>query len=79
METEAKPMPVSVLYVVTFQLGKESDQFATPKPGGIRLEDGLQEPSNRGPPWLSATFAMQQYRVFSDLAGNRPILFGAMS
>lgn len=33
----ATPMPVSVLYVVAFQLGKEPDQFATPKTGGIRF------------------------------------------
>lgn len=37
VETAAKPMLVSVLYVVAFPLGKEPDQFATPKSGGIRL------------------------------------------
>ncbi len=37
VETDAKPMPVSVLYVVAFPFGKEPDQFATPKSGGIRL------------------------------------------
>jgi transcriptional regulator with XRE-family HTH domain len=37
MESDSKPMPVSVLYVVAFPLGKEPDQFATPKSGGIRV------------------------------------------
>lgn len=37
MEEDAKPMAVSVLYVVAFPLGKEPDQFATPKSAGIRL------------------------------------------
>lgn len=37
MNSDAKPMPVSVLYVVAFRLGKEPDEFATPKTGGIRL------------------------------------------
>jgi transcriptional regulator with XRE-family HTH domain len=32
-----KPMPVNVLYLVAFPLGKEPEQFATPKSGGIRL------------------------------------------
>ena len=36
-DPDAKPMPVSVLYVVAFPLGKEPDQFATPKSGGIRF------------------------------------------
>lgn len=36
-DSDAKPMPVSVLYVVAFPLGKEPDQFATPKTGGIWL------------------------------------------
>ena len=36
-DSDAKPMPVSVLYVVAFPLGKEPDQFATPKTGGIRI------------------------------------------
>ncbi len=36
-DSNTKPMPVSVLYVVAFPLGKEPDQFATPKSGGIRL------------------------------------------
>lgn len=36
-ETDSKPMPVNVLYVVCFPLGKEPEQFATPKSGGIRL------------------------------------------
>ena len=34
---DSKPMPVNVLYVVGFPLGKEPEQFATPKSGGIRL------------------------------------------
>lgn len=34
---DSKPMPVSVLYVVAFRLGKEPEEFATPKSGGIRL------------------------------------------
>jgi transcriptional regulator with XRE-family HTH domain len=34
---DAKPMSVSVLYVVAFPLGKEPEQFATPKAGGIGL------------------------------------------
>lgn len=37
VESDAKPMRVSVLYVVAFPLGKEPDEFATPKSGGIRL------------------------------------------
>lgn len=37
VESDAKPMRVSVLYVVAFPLGQEPDQFATPKSGGIRL------------------------------------------
>ncbi|WP_281660402.1 helix-turn-helix domain-containing protein [Microvirgula aerodenitrificans] len=36
-EPDSKPMPVNVLYVVAFPLGKEPEQFATPKSGGIRL------------------------------------------
>lgn len=36
-DTDSKPMPVNVLYVVCFPLGKEPEQFATPKSGGIRL------------------------------------------
>jgi transcriptional regulator with XRE-family HTH domain len=35
--TDGKPMLVNVLYVVAFPLGKEPDEFATPKSGGIRL------------------------------------------
>lgn len=34
---DSKPMPVTVLYVVGFPLGKEPGQFATPKSGDIRL------------------------------------------
>jgi transcriptional regulator with XRE-family HTH domain len=34
---DSKPMPVNVLYVVGFPLGKEPEQFATPKSGGIRM------------------------------------------
>jgi transcriptional regulator with XRE-family HTH domain len=37
VEPDVKPMRVSVLYVVAFPLGKEPDQFATPKSGGMRL------------------------------------------
>lgn len=33
----SKSMPVNVLYVVGFPLGKEPEQFATPKSAGIRL------------------------------------------
>lgn len=33
----SKPMPVTILYMVGFPLGKEPEQFATPKSGGIRL------------------------------------------
>jgi transcriptional regulator with XRE-family HTH domain len=36
-EPDSKPMPVNVLYVIAFPLGKEPEQFATPKSGGIRL------------------------------------------
>jgi len=36
-DPDSKPMPVNVLYVVGFPLGKEPEQFATPKSGGIRL------------------------------------------
>jgi transcriptional regulator with XRE-family HTH domain len=36
-EPDSKPMPVNVLYVVAFPLGKDPEQFATPKSGGIRL------------------------------------------
>lgn len=36
-EPDSKPMPVNVLYVVAFPLGKEPVEFATPKSGGIRL------------------------------------------
>lgn len=34
---DSQPMPASVLYVIGFPLGKEPEQFATPKSGGIRL------------------------------------------
>lgn len=34
---DAKPMPLTVLYVVGFPLGEDPEQFATPKSGGIRL------------------------------------------
>lgn len=37
MAPDDKPMPVKVLYVLGFPLGKEPEQFATPKSGGIRL------------------------------------------
>lgn len=36
-EADSKPMGANVLYVVCFPLGKEPEQFATPKSGGIRL------------------------------------------
>lgn len=36
-DPDSKPMPATVLYVVGFPLGKEPEQFATPKSGGIRL------------------------------------------
>jgi transcriptional regulator with XRE-family HTH domain len=36
-DQNSKPMLVNVLYVVGFPLGKEPEQFATPKSGGIRL------------------------------------------
>jgi transcriptional regulator with XRE-family HTH domain len=35
--TDGQPMLVNVLYLVAFPLGKEPEQFATPKSGGIRL------------------------------------------
>jgi len=34
---DSTPMPVNILYVIAFPLGKEPEQFATPKSGGIRL------------------------------------------
>ncbi|WP_133648518.1 helix-turn-helix domain-containing protein [Paraburkholderia flava] len=36
-DPDNKPMPVNMLYVVGFPLGKEPERFATPKSGGIRL------------------------------------------
>lgn len=36
-EEDSKPMPVNVLYVVGFPIGKEPEQFATPKSGGLHL------------------------------------------
>lgn len=36
-DSDVNPMPVSVLYVVAFPLGKEPEQFATPKSGNLRL------------------------------------------
>lgn len=36
-DPDSKPMPVNMLYVIGFPLGKEPEQFATPKSGGIRL------------------------------------------
>lgn len=36
-EPDSKPMPVNMLYGVGFPLGKEPEQFATPKSGGIHL------------------------------------------
>lgn len=37
LEAEGKATLVKVLYVVAFPLGKEPEQFATPKSGGIRM------------------------------------------
>jgi transcriptional regulator with XRE-family HTH domain len=34
---DSQPIPASVLYVIGFPLGKEPEQFATPKSVGIRL------------------------------------------
>ena len=34
---DVKPMPATVLYIVGFPLGKEPEQFATPKSASIRL------------------------------------------
>jgi transcriptional regulator with XRE-family HTH domain len=36
-DENSKPMPVNVLYVVGFPIGREPEQFATPKSGGLRL------------------------------------------
>lgn len=36
-DPDSKPIPTNVLYVVGFPLGKEPEQFATPKSGNIRL------------------------------------------
>jgi hypothetical protein len=36
-DPDSKPMPATVLYVIGFPLGKEPEQFATPKSAGIRL------------------------------------------
>ncbi|MBN8713854.1 MAG: helix-turn-helix transcriptional regulator [Xanthomonadales bacterium] len=36
-DPNSKPAPANVLYVVGFPLGKEPEQFATPKSGGIHL------------------------------------------
>lgn len=36
-DPDSKPMPANVLYVVGFPLGKEPEQFATPKSAGIHL------------------------------------------
>lgn len=36
-DPDTKPMPVNMLYVVGFPLGKEPEQFATPKSGGMRI------------------------------------------
>lgn len=37
MGVDKEPMPVNVLYMVCFPLGKEPEKFATPKTGHIRL------------------------------------------
>ncbi|HDL6904380.1 TPA: helix-turn-helix transcriptional regulator [Yersinia enterocolitica] len=36
-DADVRPMPATVLYVIGFPLGKEPEQFATPKSAGIRL------------------------------------------
>ena len=36
-DPDSKPMPANVLYVVGFPLGKEPEQFATPKAAGIQF------------------------------------------
>lgn len=36
-DPDCKPMPVNMLYVVCFPLGKEPEQFATPRSAGIRM------------------------------------------
>ncbi|MYN16752.1 helix-turn-helix domain-containing protein [Rugamonas sp. FT107W] len=36
-EADSTPMPVNILYVIAFPLGKEPEQFATPKSAGVRL------------------------------------------
>ena len=37
LDSDSKPMPANVLYVIGFPLGKEPEQFATPKSAGIHL------------------------------------------
>jgi hypothetical protein len=37
VQAALRRMPISVRHLVTFLLGKESDQFATPKSGGVRI------------------------------------------
>lgn len=37
LSPDSKPIPATVLYVVGFPLGKEPEQFATPKFGGLHL------------------------------------------
>lgn len=34
---DRKPHPINILYLVAFPLGKEPEQFSTPKSGGFRL------------------------------------------
>ncbi len=36
-DEDSKPMPVNVLYVVGFPIGRAPEQFATTKSGGLRL------------------------------------------
>lgn len=37
LDSDSKPMPGNLLYVVGFPLGKEPEEFATPKSAGVRL------------------------------------------
>lgn len=37
LDADSTPLPYNVLYIVGFPIGKEPDQFATPKSGHIRL------------------------------------------
>lgn len=56
-DENSKPMPINVLYVVAFPLGKEPEQFATPRSGGLACKErsfqfrrpGHVERSQQGP------------------------------